>query len=54
MVDDGKARTIHHISDIGMQAGAPPINLNAKSHCDHGGSFHAQLTGKSGADKRGD
>jgi hypothetical protein len=31
MVDEGKARTIHHISDIGMQAGAPPVNVKPKA-----------------------
>ena len=31
MIDEGKARTIHHISDIGMQAGAPPANLKPKA-----------------------
>ena len=49
MVDDAKARTIHHISDIGMQAGAAQ-ELEAKSHCHHGGAFHAQraCTSRSG------
>jgi len=31
MVDDSKARMIHHVSDIGMQAGAPPVNLKPKA-----------------------
>jgi hypothetical protein len=31
MVDDSKARLIHHVSDIGMQAGAPPVRLNPKA-----------------------
>ena len=31
MVDEGKARTIHHISDIGMQAGAPAHRLRPRA-----------------------
>jgi len=31
MVDDSKARMIHHVSDIGMQAGAPPVRLKPKA-----------------------
>jgi len=31
MIDEGKARTIHYLSDIGMQAGAPPVSLKPKA-----------------------
>ncbi|HET6581737.1 MAG TPA: DUF2124 domain-containing protein [Methanoregula sp.] len=31
MIDEGKARMIHHIPDIGVQAGAPTASLNPKA-----------------------
>ncbi len=31
MVNEGKARTIHHISDVGMHAGPPQISLKPKA-----------------------
>ncbi len=54
MVDESKAHKIHHVPDIGMQAGVDHGECQAESTGHHGRPVHAQCTSKSRTGKSSD